>query len=78
MDPLIIVGDQALTEAEYARYRAQQDRINAHRRARRAADPEYRERYNAYMSEWRARNRDHYNAYKREWKRRRRAMGLAA
>lgn len=44
---LVIVGDEAWTQEDVERWRRARDRENAHDRALRA-DPEYRERYNAY------------------------------
>jgi hypothetical protein len=75
---LVIVGDQALTEAEYAAYRREREWINTHRRERRANDPEYRERMNAYFREWKRQHRDELREYNREWMRRYRAARRAA
>ena len=53
--PLIVVGDEAMTAEEFAAYRKKQERQNASRRERRATDPEYRERYNAYHRDYQRR-----------------------
>jgi ferric-dicitrate binding protein FerR (iron transport regulator) len=69
-DGLYIVGEQALTREQYAAYRRMRDRDNARDRERRANDPEYRERSNAYFRAWRDRNREHFRKYHRERARR--------
>lgn len=45
-------------DEEYAKWRAECDRVNAYRRKRRATDPAYRERYNRYQREYQRRRRE--------------------
>jgi GrpB-like predicted nucleotidyltransferase (UPF0157 family) len=70
---LILINDEAFTADELAA-RERDNRLHRERRRfRRATDPEYRERYNAYQREYRRRHAERLREYHREWMRARRA-----
>lgn len=77
MGRLVIVGDEAFTEEEYAAYRRKLDAANAKTRERRANDPEFRERLRATWRRYYNRHRKHSNAYRRDWMRNKRTASLS-